>query len=161
MQVFIEQPGEKNSKNVFDKKTGVFIKTVPFHLTYPYPYGYILNTLAPDGDELDCYIITKQRFQTGSIIECEPVGMEEWFEDGEEDHKILAIIPGERFEVNDTVIEELRYFANHFFDSMLKKDYQLGQYLGKEKAEILIKKCEEAYQGHSLAIEEMNDYIQE
>lgn len=158
MQVYIEQPGEKNTKNAFDKKTGTFIKSVPFHLTYPYPYGYILNTKAPDGDGLDCYIITKQKFETGSIIECEPIGMEEWFEDDEEDHKILAIILGEQYEVDDTVIEELRYFATHFFEHAPRKNCRLGEYYGKEKAEALINKCQEAYQGTSAAIGEVDDY---
>ncbi len=67
MHVCIEQPGEKNKKNIFDKNSGL-IKTVSFHLTYPYPYGYIVDTLAPDGDELDCYVITDKKLQAGSII---------------------------------------------------------------------------------------------
>ena len=62
MHVFVEQTTEENKKNIFDKNSGLF-KTVPFRLSYPYPYGYILNTLAPDGDELDCYIITNQKLQ--------------------------------------------------------------------------------------------------
>ena len=70
MKVFIEQTCEENKKNVFDKKTGEYLKTVDFHLTYPYAYGYILDTLASDGDELDCYVITKQKFKYSEVIEC-------------------------------------------------------------------------------------------
>lgn len=140
MHVYIEQPGDKNKKNIFDTKTRKLIDVVDFHITYPYPYGYILNTLSPDGQELDCYIITKQKFQTGSIIECEPVGMIEWFEDEEEDHKILAVISGENNPIDSTVIDELRHFALNFFKDKTMKDYHLGEYYGREEAEVLIKK---------------------
>jgi inorganic pyrophosphatase len=54
MKVFIEQPVQENQKNVFDKKTGSFLRTVPIKLTYPFPYGYILDTLVEDGDNLVC-----------------------------------------------------------------------------------------------------------
>jgi inorganic pyrophosphatase len=140
MQVFIEQPGEKNKKNIFDKNSGLF-KSVSFHLSYPYPYGYIVDTLAPDGDELDCYIITNKKLETGSIIECRPIGMVEWFEDGEEDHKILAVIKGEKGTVTKEVKEKLTNFASHFFDDTQGKNYKMGNFSDKRKAEELIKKC--------------------
>lgn len=139
MQVFIEQPGEKNKKNIFDKNSG-FFKTVSFHVTYPYPYGYIVDTLAPDGDELDCYVITDKKLEASSIIECRSIGMVEWFEDGEEDHKILAVIKGEKGTITKEVKEKLTDFASHFFDHTQGKKYQMGNFLDKRKAEELIKK---------------------
>ncbi len=139
MHVCIEQLGEKNKKNIFDKNSGLF-KTVSFHLTYPYPYGYIVDTLAPDGDELDCYVITDKKLEAGSIIECKPIGMVEWFEDGEEDHKIVAVIKGEKGTVTKEVKEKLTDFASHFFDHTQGKKYQMGNFLDKRNAEELIKK---------------------
>jgi inorganic pyrophosphatase len=140
MHVCIEQSGEKNKKNIFDKNSGLF-KTVSFHVTYPYPYGYMVDTLAPDGDELDCYVLTDNKLEAGSIIECRPIGMVEWFEDGGEDHKILAVIKGEKGIVTKEVKEKLTDFASHFFDHTQGKKYQMGNFLDKRKAEELIKKC--------------------
>ena len=138
MKVFIEQPGEKNQKNVFDKETGRFLKTVRIDVTYPYPYGYILGTLAADGDELDCYVITDKKLETASVVECDPIGMVEWFEDGEEDHKILAVLKGEEYAVTEEVKAKITGFANHFFDNQPGKQKKLGRFLGVTEAQKLI-----------------------
>ena len=134
MKVFIEQSGEKNQKNVFDKITGKFIKVVSINVTYPYPYGYILGTLAADGDELDCYVITDKTLETESVAECEPIGMVEWFEDGKEDHKILAILVDEEREVDEEAKKKIIDFALHFFDDRPDKRYHMGNFYGKEEA---------------------------
>lgn len=141
MKVFIEQPVQENKKNVFDKKTGQFLKTVPIKLTYPFPYGYILDTLAEDGDNLDCYVITDKKLETGSIIECEPIGMAEWFEDAQEDHKILTVLKGEDTDITADMKSKITYFAEHFFDDQPDKKYRMGEFYGKEKAFELLKKC--------------------
>lgn len=140
MKVFIEQPVQENMKNVFDKKTRQFLKTVPTKLTYPFPYGYILDTLAEDGDNLDCYVITDRELETGSVIECEAIGMAEWFEDGEEDHKILAVIKGEDTEVTEEIKNKIAYFAEHFFDDKPDKKYRMGEFFGRDEALELIRK---------------------
>jgi inorganic pyrophosphatase len=145
MQVFVEQPGERNKKNVFDKKTGEFLRTVSTKLTYPYPYGYILNTRADDGDNLDCYIVTNQKLDTGGIVECEAVGMVEWFEDGEEDHKILTVLKGEYADITGEVKSNILYFAEHFFDDQPEKKYKIGKFCGKEEAMGLIRKSSVAH----------------
>lgn len=143
MKVFIEQTTTPNQKNIFDKNIGIY-KTVSFHLSYPYPYGYILNTLAPDGDELDCYIITDQQLTAATIIECDAIGMVEWWEDGKEDHKILAIMNGEQYTITDKVKDKLTEFAKHFFEPNSKKNYKSGEYQGKIEAQSLIKKCSQS-----------------
>lgn len=140
MKIFIEQPVQENKKNVFDKNTGQFLRTVPIKLTYPFPYGYILDTLAEDGDNLDCYVITDKKLETRSIVECEPIGMAEWFEDGEEDHKILAVLKGEHADITEDVKNKIIYFAEHFFDDQPDKKHRMGEFYGREKALELIKK---------------------
>ena len=140
MKVFIEQPVQENKKNVFDKKTGKFLKTVPIKLTYPYPYGYILDTKAEDGDNLDCYVITEKKLETGSVVECEAIGMAEWFEDGEEDHKILTVLKGETAGITEEMKNKITYFAEHFFDDQPEKKYKMGEFYGKDEALELIRK---------------------
>lgn len=140
MKVFIEQPGEKNIKNVFDKETGKFIRAIPIAITYPYPYGYILDTLAADGESLDCYVITDEKLETEGIVECDPIGMVEWFEDGEEDHKVLTVPNGENREITEEVKSKISDFAHHFFDDRPDKKYKMGEFYGKDEALELIKK---------------------
>ena len=137
-RVFVEQSGEKNKKNVFDKKSGALLKTVSIDVTYPYPYGYILDTAAADGDQLDCYIITDKKYAAESIVECEAVGMVEWFEDNEEDHKILMAPSANGCEITPEVRSRIIDFAEHFFDDRPDKKYRLGNFYGVDKAIELI-----------------------
>ncbi|MFA6382336.1 MAG: inorganic diphosphatase [Candidatus Buchananbacteria bacterium] len=138
MKVFIEQTTEPNKKNIFDKKTGVLLDTATSPLTYPYPYGYILDTKAADGENLDCYVITDKKLVTSSIVECEPIGMTEWFENGQADHKILARLTDEQREVDSTVICKIDDFAAQFMAIRQEKHYQSGGYYDQGKAEALI-----------------------
>ncbi len=133
MKVFIEQSCETNKKNLFNKQTGEYEKTVDFHLTYPYAYGYILGTLASDGDELDCYVITDKKLEHSSIIDCEPIGMVEYFEDGQPDHKIFVVPKGEEGEVTDEVIKKLLDFDACYYEGQLNKNTEVGDFLGKEE----------------------------
>lgn len=134
MKVFIEQSGEENKKNIFNKETKEFVKTVDFHITYPYPYGYFLNTKAEDGDELDCYVITNRKLKTGSIIECNVIGMMEYFEDGVADHKILVSLEGENVEVDKVVKSRLLDFDKNYFIDKPEKKTQVGDFLGIDDA---------------------------
>jgi Inorganic pyrophosphatase len=54
-------------------------------------YGFVIGTTAQDGCNLDCYVITRHDIRTATIMKCEPVGLMEQFEDGIEDHNILAV----------------------------------------------------------------------
>jgi inorganic pyrophosphatase len=66
--------------------------------------------------------------------------MVEWFEDGEEDHKILVAMKGEHFTITKEVKEKLTQFASNFFDHSPEKKYRLGEFYDKKKAEELIQK---------------------
>ena len=134
MKVFVEQTCESNKRNVFDNQTGKYLKTVDFNLTYPYAYGYILDTLASDGDELDCYIVTQQQFEHSSVIECEPVAMVEYFEDGQPDHKIFMVPIGETGKVTEKVKKDLLEFDARYFEGQPNKNSKVGNFLEKEAA---------------------------
>lgn len=140
MKVFIEQTTEKNKKYIFDKKTGRHLKTIFINVTYPFPYGHIFNTIADDGENLDCYVVTNRKLGAGAIVACEPVGLVEWFEDGKEDHKILAVLQGEGYEISEDVQNKIADFAKHFFDDQPDKNYRLGKFYGKDHAIGLIKR---------------------
>ena len=135
MQVFIEQTGEHLKKNIFDKVTGAYSKTVDFHTTYPYPYGYILNTKASDGDALDCYVISDTKFQIGEVVECEPIGIVEYIEGDVPDHKILMVCKGDtQSEVSSEVKRNLLDFDAIFFQGRSRNGSRVGDFLGVDAA---------------------------
>lgn len=138
IKVFIEQICEPNKKNIFDKKTGQLSKSVVTSITYPYPYGYILNTRASDGENLDCYIISNKQFEVSDVIECEPIGMVEWFENGEADHKIIATPINEKNKIDDVIKNKITDFANQFIALRFDKKYRLGKFYDKKQAKTLI-----------------------
>ena len=67
---------------------------------YPFPYGFVVGTKAGDGDAADCFVLTARNLVSGTATDCEPVGLLEQIEDGEVDHKVLAVLPGETFELD-------------------------------------------------------------
>lgn len=140
MKVFIENEAGYDQKNLYNEKTLEYKKTVTVSRKYPFPYGFILGTTSGDGDNLDCFIITEQKLKTGQTIECEPIGLMEQIEDGEEDHNILAKLHGEEVMIEE-VKSKLTEFVSHVFDHKIGKIVKVGRFLGKEDAEKYIEKC--------------------
>ena len=143
MKVFVESEAGSNQKKLYDEKTLAYKRTMSVSRAYPYPYGFILDTTNVDGDNLDCFIITDTRLESGKMYECEPIGLMEQFEtawepekkgEEEKDHNILAILSGESREVDESVKTKLTEFVSHVFDHIPHHKNRVGQFLGKEEA---------------------------
>jgi inorganic pyrophosphatase len=61
------------------------------------------GTLTEEEDSVDCYLITGEPQTAGSTVQCEPVGLLEFFEGDETDHKVLAVPANSREEKKVTV----------------------------------------------------------
>lgn len=144
MKVFIENEAGSNQKNLYNEKTLEYRKTVEVSRKYPYPYGFILETTSGDGDNLDCFILTEKELKTGSIVECEPIGLMEQFEDGKEDHNVLAVLNDKPVKVDADVRGKLTEFVSHVFDHRKGKIVKIGNFYGKEEAEEYIEKCKDS-----------------
>lgn len=57
----------------------------------PCNYGFIPQTLDEDGDELDTLIVTEEPLPTGIWLEARIVGVLNFQDDGEADHKIVVV----------------------------------------------------------------------
>jgi len=149
MKVFIENEAGSDQKNLYNEKTLEFKKIITVSRKYPYPYGFILNTTGGDGDNVDCFIITNKVLKSGQIVECEPVGLMEQIETAwdpaknnidEEDNNILAVIRGEKVEIDKNVKEKLSEFILHVFDHVPNKKNRVGNFLDRDNALQYIKK---------------------
>ncbi len=67
MKVFVESEAGSNQKKLYDEKTLAYKRTMSVSRAYPYPYGFILDTTNVDGDNLDCFIITDTRLESGKM----------------------------------------------------------------------------------------------
>ena len=139
--VFIQNEAGPDQKHLHDEQTLEYKRTVTVSRPYPFPYGFILNTTSEDGDNLDCFVITDQPLKTGNLVECEPIALLEQIEDGEEDHNILAALPGEAPEIDPAIMDILRAFTLHVFDHIPGKEIALGRLLPREAAEAQIRLC--------------------
>jgi len=77
-------------------------KTKHVSRPYPYPYGFVVGTNASDGCNLDVFIVTNRALRTGELVECEVLALMEQFEDGVDDHNVLAKLP-ERPSISQTM----------------------------------------------------------
>jgi Inorganic pyrophosphatase len=75
MRVFIENEAGSRRKHVYDPRTLAHLATADVSAAYPYPYGFVLGTCGGDGDAVDCFVLTATRLASGSVVDCEPVGL--------------------------------------------------------------------------------------
>ena len=143
IQVCIEVAAGSCERHVYNEKTLEYKGTRRASRPYPYAYGFILGTRAADGGNVDCYLITDERLKSGTIVECEPIGLLEQDEDGEVDHKVLAAIPGQEVEVGQALLQELRDFIYAVFARFPDVCVRVGRLLPPEAALQHLQACRE------------------
>jgi inorganic pyrophosphatase len=144
IKVCIQVAAGSREKRRYNEKTLEYKGMSRGSLPYPYPYGFILGTSGADGDNLDCYLITRERLQAGTIVECEPIGLLEQDEDGEIDHKVLAATPGQDVEAGQALQQELRDFIYAVFRQFPDVHVHVGELLPRQAALDYIQECLEA-----------------
>jgi inorganic pyrophosphatase len=134
MRVFIQNEAGSFVKHVHNEKTLELKGTTEVSRAYPFPYGFVLETTAEDGLNVDCFVLTKTALRTGQIIECDAVGLMEQIEDGKEDHNVLGVIRGEGEGLERKTKEALVEFVSHVFDHVASKRIRAGNFLGRREA---------------------------
>jgi inorganic pyrophosphatase len=126
----------KNSCNSrrHNERTLEYLQTRRVSQPYPYPYGFVIGTSAADGDCVDCYLITSDELTPGSIVECEPVGLLLQDENGEIDHKILAVLPGQEAALGPELLQELQEFIYAVFAEYPEGQVRVGPILPRDSA---------------------------
>ncbi len=98
INVVIEIPMGSNHKIEFDRKRKIMVldRVEPVIFAKPTNYGFIPGTLDDDGDELDVLFITDQPVSTGVVSEAVVLGVLEFEDDGEMDHKVICVPADDR-----------------------------------------------------------------
>jgi inorganic pyrophosphatase len=134
IKVFVQNEAGSNRKNLHNEKTLEYKETKIVSRAYPYPYGFILGTDASDGCNLDVFVITKRALKTGQIFDCEAIALMEQFEDGVNDHNVLARIADETVEVTDEIQSVLTDFVLNVFRHIEGKRISVGRFLSAQDA---------------------------
>jgi inorganic pyrophosphatase len=141
IKVFIQVDAGSREKKLYNEKMLEYKGTRQASLPYLYPYGFILDTNAGDGDNLDCYVITKESLKPESVVECEPIGLLEQHEGEELDHKILAALPGQHVTVDENLLKELQDFIYAAFAAYPEVKVRVGPIHPREAALKHIQSC--------------------
>jgi len=82
----------------WDRKRAAFMldRVEPAIFAKPCNYGFIPQTLDEDGDELDTLIVTDEALPTGVWLEAKVIGVLNFMDDGEADHKIVVVPADDR-----------------------------------------------------------------
>lgn len=141
LRVFIENEAGSRRKNIYDERTLRYQRTVEVSRPYPFPYGFVIGTRSGDGDCVDCFVLTGATLSSGTIVECDPIGLLEQVEDGEVDHKVLAILIGERIALDAVVVASLKHFITEAFAHVPGKRMEIGRLLSRQEAEAYVNAC--------------------
>lgn len=94
----------------------------------PCSYGFIPQTLDDDGDELDTLVVCDEPLPTGVLLEGRIVGIMNFEDDGEMDHKVVVVPADDRHagdkiksldDLGEQWKKQIEYHFNHYKD--LKK----------------------------------------
>jgi len=138
VNVVIEIPQGSAVKYEVDKSSGaIFVDRFLFTPTaYPAAYGFIPNTLAPDGDPVDALVLTPAPVVPGAVIRARPIGMLRMTDEAGSDEKIICV-PHDRVHPYHTDVETIddlpritRAAIEHFFERY--KDLEEGKWVKLE-----------------------------
>lgn len=153
----VEIPMGSTMKIEWDRQRAVFMldRVEPGIFAKPVNYGFIPQTLDEDGDELDTLIVTSQPLPTGIWLEARVIGILNFEDDGEADHKVV-VVPADDRSTNDAIksLDDLgerwqQQIAHHFTHYKDLKKPGSTKVLGwgdVEGAKATIQACAERYQ---------------
>ena len=119
----VEIPMGSNMKIEWDRERATFLldRVEPSIFAKPVNYGFIPQTIDEDGDELDTLVVTDGPIPTGVWLKAKIVGILNFEDDGEMDHKIVVVPEDERNTGNriatlDDLGERWRQKIEHHFN---------------------------------------------
>ncbi len=94
----VEIPKGSTNKIEWDRQRAAFMvdRIEPKIFAKPVNYGFIPQTLDEDGDELDTLVVTEEPITTGVWLKARIIGILNFEDDGEADHKIVVVPADER-----------------------------------------------------------------
>jgi len=94
----VEIPKGSTMKIEWDRKRAAFMldRVEPKIFPKPTNYGFIPGTLDEDGDELDTLVVTEDPIPTGVWLEARVIGIFNFEDQGEADHKIVVVPADDR-----------------------------------------------------------------
>lgn len=120
----------------------------------PSNYGFIPGTLDEDGDELDTLIVSPEAIPVGVVVEAKVLGVLNFEDDGENDHKIICVPADDRDggnniqsldDLGERWKQKIEYHFTTYKDLKKPGTTKVLGYGTPEDAVAIIKECIERY----------------
>ena len=154
VDALIEIPYGSRNKYEVDKDTGrIRLDRVLYSaMSYPAEYGYIENTLAPDGDPLDILVISSEPTFPGWTVPARVLGYLSTRDRGLEDYKLISVVDCDPRYANIHKLEDLPPFIldeiSNFFENykaLQKMDVEVWGYFSLDATLHVIEQCRQRY----------------
>ncbi len=156
--VVIETPKGHRNKFKYDEEKKAFKLNgiLPVGSSFPYDFGFIPSTKAPDGDPMDVLLLMDEPAFTGCLIDARLVGVieAEQTEDGKttRNDRLIAVATHSKDyselrslrDVNPHLIEEIEHFFVSYNETRGKKFKPLGVYGPKRAMKLLEQSIQDA-----------------
>lgn len=77
LNVVVETPKGSRVKYSYEKKKGMFVisKALPEGMVFPFNFGFIPGTLAPDGDPVDVLVLNEEPVVSNTLLCVKPIAL--------------------------------------------------------------------------------------
>lgn len=156
LNTVVEIPQGSFLKIEWDRKRAAFMldRVEPNIFAKPTNYGFIPQTLDEDGDELDTLVVCDEPIPTGVWLEARIIGIMNFEDDGEMDHKVVVVPAddrntGDRIKDLDDLGErwkqQVEFHFNHYKDLKKPGTTKVLGWGDAKHAKKVIKECIERY----------------
>jgi inorganic pyrophosphatase len=157
IQVIIETPAGSRNKFAYDPDQGIFAvkKVLPAGMVFPYDFGFLPRTIAPDGDPIDVLLLMDEPAFPGCAVKARLIGVIEGEQlDGKKkirNDRLVAVAEMNHMYANIRKLKDLPgkwvtelqdFFVN--YHSLEGKKYKLLGCKGEVAAWRLIKAAQKA-----------------
>ncbi|SHJ03718.1 inorganic diphosphatase [Wenxinia saemankumensis] len=151
VHVFVETPkGSRHKYDVDDHGLVRITVELPEGVSFPFSFGFVPNTKAPDGDPLDILLVTAGPVPAGALIEARVIGVlkMENDEDGQmtRNDRIVAVAKMSRVFSGVETLSDMRHgFAwdiEHFFatyNEMIERPFAIVGRGERDEAEAMLR----------------------
>ena len=157
LQVIIETPAHSRNKFAYDPDQGIFAlkKVLPAGMVFPYDFGFLPRTLAPDGDPIDVLLLMDEPAYPGCAVRARLIGVIEGEQlDGKKkvrNDRLVAVAEANHQYANirklgDLPAQWIKELQNFFvnYHRLEGKEYRLLGCKGADAAFTLIRKAQKA-----------------
>jgi len=121
IHVVVETPRGARVKIKYSPELGAFVlsRALPLGVAYPFDWGFVPSTQAPDGDPVDAMVVHDASTHPGVVVRCRPIALlkveQNAKKGGRERNDRIVATPDSAPRANDTLSPRVRDELAAFF----------------------------------------------